>query len=124
MRAALLSGRCIPHSGHRSPEPRKSYPHPAHNPARQRGIKEPPRPTVVKPPPQPPYIPPTSWLTKRIAVIADVPQDWNGTIPARSGDQIWEFSSPKEWTEALAGTGGRCLLRNGKIIDGLVTWST
>jgi hypothetical protein len=89
-----------------------------------RGIRKPPRPTVLKPPPQPPYIPPLTWLTKRITTITGAPQDWQGTIPARPGDQIWEFSSLKELTEQLMGTGGRCLLRNGRIIDGVVTWST
>ncbi len=38
-----------------------------------------------------------------------------------AGDELWEFSSPEESWKNLAGRAGFCVVRNGKIVDFLVT---
>ena len=37
------------------------------------------------------------------------------------GDEIWEFRSPGITWERLAGRAGICLVRDGEIIDSIVT---
>jgi hypothetical protein len=40
---------------------------------------------------------------------------------AQDSDEIWEFSSPAKSWKLLAGRAGVCIVRNGKVIDGIVT---
>jgi hypothetical protein len=37
------------------------------------------------------------------------------------GDELWQFNSPKENWQGLAGRAGISLVRDGKVIDSLVT---
>jgi len=39
----------------------------------------------------------------------------------RPGDELWEFESPRESWEDLAGRAGLCLMREGRIIDAITT---
>jgi|APLak6261691555_1056199.scaffolds.fasta_scaffold12337_1 hypothetical protein len=39
----------------------------------------------------------------------------------RPGDEIWEFSSPAEDWENLAGRGGYAMVRGGEIVQHIVT---
>ena len=65
------------------------------------------------------YIPPQEWVEKKLGSPDTV--EWNGRTYPRSGDEVWSFSSPPESWKQLMGTGGVCLIRNGKVIDGYVT---
>jgi len=39
----------------------------------------------------------------------------------RIGDELWEFESPAESWEKLAGRAGFCIVREGRIIDAIIT---
>lgn len=39
----------------------------------------------------------------------------------KEGDELWEFCSPPKSWENLAGRAGICLVRDGEIIDSIVT---
>ncbi len=39
----------------------------------------------------------------------------------REGDELWEFASPPETWECLCGRAGICIIRNGEMIDFIVT---
>jgi hypothetical protein len=39
----------------------------------------------------------------------------------QDGDELWEFSSPLATWKHLCGRAGICIVRNGEIIDSLVT---
>ena len=39
----------------------------------------------------------------------------------QEGDELWEFSSPKETWVNLCGRAGICIVRNGKVLDSIVT---
>ena len=39
----------------------------------------------------------------------------------RPGDELWEFESPGESWEKLAGRAGLCIMREGQIIDAVIT---
>ncbi len=39
----------------------------------------------------------------------------------QSGDELWEFSSPEESWKRLAGRAGFCILRQGRIVDAIIT---
>lgn len=39
----------------------------------------------------------------------------------RIGDELWEFESPGESWEKLAGRSGLCIVREGRIIDAIIT---
>jgi hypothetical protein len=39
----------------------------------------------------------------------------------RLGDELWEFESPGPSWEHLAGRAGLCIVREGRIIDALIT---
>jgi hypothetical protein len=39
----------------------------------------------------------------------------------KNGDEPWEFSSPPATWERLAGRRGLSTVRNGKIVDSIVT---
>jgi len=66
------------------------------------------------------YIPPTAWVTKKLSVVKSV-EHWPGIVPAKAGDEIWEFRSPPNTWKQNMGTGGKCLLRGGVPIDGFAT---
>ena len=36
-------------------------------------------------------------------------------------DELWEFSSPFETWENLGGTAGICIVRDGEVVDSIVT---
>jgi len=37
------------------------------------------------------------------------------------GDELWKFSSPPEMWEHLCGRAGICIIRNGVIVNSIVT---
>lgn len=39
----------------------------------------------------------------------------------RIGDELWEFVSPAESWDKLAGRAGFCIVRQGRIIDAIIT---
>jgi hypothetical protein len=39
----------------------------------------------------------------------------------QKADELWEFSSPPETWAHLSGRAGICIVRNGEIIDSMVT---
>jgi hypothetical protein len=39
----------------------------------------------------------------------------------RPGDELWEFSSPDRSWKDLAGRAGFCIVRQGRIIDAIIT---
>ena len=39
----------------------------------------------------------------------------------QKGDELWEFCSPMESWEHLCGRAGICIVRDGKIIDSIIT---
>jgi hypothetical protein len=39
----------------------------------------------------------------------------------RPGDELWEFASPDKTWEHLAGRAGLCIVRQGRIIDAIIT---
>jgi hypothetical protein len=39
----------------------------------------------------------------------------------RPGDELWEFESSRESWEELAGRAGLCIVREGRIIDAIIT---
>jgi hypothetical protein len=39
----------------------------------------------------------------------------------RPGDELWEFASPDKSWEHLAGRAGLCIVRQGRIIDAIIT---
>jgi hypothetical protein len=39
----------------------------------------------------------------------------------KQGDELWKFSSPAESWQDLAGREGLCIVRNGEIVDSIVT---
>jgi hypothetical protein len=39
----------------------------------------------------------------------------------QDGDELWEFCSPSESWQRLAGTAGVALVRNGEVVDSIVT---
>jgi hypothetical protein len=61
-----------------------------------------------------------SWLNKPISVEEAESQKVVGkALLAKmvEGDELWEFSSPQEDWDALAGRAGIALVRNGEVID-------
>jgi hypothetical protein len=47
---------------------------------------------------------------------------WRALLEGREeGDELWEFRSPPETWEALAGREGIALVRGGEIVDVLTT---
>lgn len=49
-------------------------------------------------------------------------QEWlNFKNQIQEGDELWEFFSPPSTWKHLCGRAGICIVRNGKIIDSLVT---
>jgi hypothetical protein len=65
------------------------------------------------------YVPPQEWLEKKIGEAGTV--EWQGHTEPERGDEVWSFRSPPESWKQLMGTGGVCLVRRGKIVDGYVT---
>lgn len=65
---------------------------------------------------------PKDWLKKKISV-EQAKTDYLEALLAQMirGDELWEFSSPEESWNALAGRAGIALVRNGKIIDAIIT---
>ena len=39
----------------------------------------------------------------------------------QKGDELWEFCSPSKTWEHFSGRAGICIVRNGRIIDSMVT---
>lgn len=39
----------------------------------------------------------------------------------RQGDQVWRFSSSADSWEHLAGRAGLCIVRDGEVVDSIVT---
>ena len=39
----------------------------------------------------------------------------------KQGDELWKFSSSAESWQHLAGRAGLCIVRNGEIVDSIVT---
>ncbi len=37
------------------------------------------------------------------------------------GDEVWEFNSPAHFWEHLAGRAGIALVRNGEVLDSIIT---
>lgn len=37
------------------------------------------------------------------------------------GDEVWKFSSPPETWTNMCGRGGVCIVRNGHVVDGIIT---
>lgn len=105
-------------------------------------------PAALEPVPPPPAagdpadVIPRSWLQKRTTVeeaekqnlvtnerLGSAPVPF-GFINARwvefkgrmqAGDELWEFSSSSASWEHLAGRGGLCIVRQGRIVDCFVT---
>lgn len=49
-------------------------------------------------------------------------QKWlNVKRQIKKGDELWEFSSPPETWADLCGRAGICIVRDGDIIDSIVT---
>jgi hypothetical protein len=80
-----------------------------------------------------PPFPPVEWLIRRIDVD-EVEKDiekWDGRwrdyswrpfkAQMTDGDELWEFSSPAEYWENLAGREGVALVRDGRPIAHVVT---
>jgi hypothetical protein len=65
------------------------------------------------------YVPPQEWLEKKLGEPGTV--EWHGQTEPEPGDEVWSFRSPPESWKQLMGTGGVCLVRRGKIVDGYVT---
>lgn len=72
--------------------------------------------------------PPVKWLTRQIS-LKDIDrvemgksEDWN-RIKTRhiDGDELWEFSSPTEYWEGLAGRQGIALIRGDRPIAHVIT---
>jgi hypothetical protein len=67
------------------------------------------------------------WLTKRVTreeleADPDGPVRWKTLIDAyQDGDELWEFSSPADYWQNLAGRGGVALVRGGAIVASIVT---
>lgn len=67
------------------------------------------------------------WLTKRVTrdeLLAEPNGQvfWKTLLDAyQDGDELWEFSSPEDYWRNLAGRGGVALVRNGEIVDTVVT---
>src|SRR5437764_1513773 len=62
-----------------------------------------------------PFIPPASWGGLKERDVVSVNQ-WDGAITPQVGVQIWIFEPPIQ--PAGFYVASRCLLRNGKVIDG------
>ena len=39
----------------------------------------------------------------------------------RAGDELWEFASASDSWQHLAGRAGICIVRNGEVVDSIVT---
>lgn len=71
------------------------------------------------------------WLTKK-RTIAELDNSFrSGYLSAEwealkakmiDDDELWEFSSPKEDWDSLAGREGIALVRNGQVIASIVTF--
>jgi hypothetical protein len=50
-------------------------------------------------------------------------KEWK-TLVARivEGDELWEFNSPEDTWQNLCGRAGIALVRNGEVIDAIVTF--
>ena len=49
-------------------------------------------------------------------------EDWKAMIAGmESGDELWEFSSPAATWQNLSGREGIALVRNGEVIDTIIT---
>jgi hypothetical protein len=77
---------------------------------------------------------PKEWLQRR-TTVADVEagfahrppvgrwlEDWRALVAAmRPGDELWEYcSSPESW-QHLAGRAGYAVVREGEVVDGILT---
>jgi hypothetical protein len=68
-----------------------------------------------------------SWLTKRVTAEElradrDGGAFWKRLLDAyRDRDELWEFSSPAHYWQNLAGCGGVALVRDGAVVDSVVS---
>ena len=64
---------------------------------------------------------PQNWLKRRIA-ISDLEQDVAELFSelAEPADELWEFSSPLETWQLMAGRGGVALVRDGSVVAHLI----
>jgi len=70
----------------------------------------------------------TTWLTTRLS-FAELDGEW-GLLQAewndlktqiQPADELWEFQSPQEYCDRLAGSMGVALVRGGQIVCHIVT---
>ena len=74
---------------------------------------------------KPPF-PPIEWLEKRVdidEIDAGNPRDWNHIkMRFTERDELWTFSSPRDYWAGLAGRAGVALIRNGRPIAHVITF--
>ena len=69
----------------------------------------------------------TEWLTKRVTMDElrldkNGGEFWRRLLDAyHEGDELWEFSTPLHFWQHLVGRGGVALVRQGVIIDHIVS---
>lgn len=66
------------------------------------------------------------WLQRMITIVdaeTNFPgKEWQELVSGmRPGDELWEYRSPPDSWDALAGCAGYALVRDGEVIDDIVT---
>ena len=64
---------------------------------------------------------PMAWLTRKLD--DEECTEWRIKFYVRiiKGDELWEFDSPAELWEDLAGSAGIALVREGEVVDSIIT---
>jgi hypothetical protein len=64
---------------------------------------------------------PNDWLVRRLSDEEIALQRPRFRTRMQVGDEVWEFNSPAHFWEHLAGRAGIALVRNGEVLDSIIT---
>ena len=64
---------------------------------------------------------PKGWLVRRLSDGETALQRPRFRSRVQEGDEVWEFNSPAHFWEHLAGRAGIALVRNGEVVDSIIT---
>jgi hypothetical protein len=71
--------------------------------------------------PEPKRDVPKGWLVRRLSDEEAALQHPRFRTRRQEGDEVWEFNSPARFWQHLAGRAGIALVRDGEVVDSIIT---